>query len=168
MAGQTFGVEVHGLQALQAKLRDGRLLKPTKEFIEDLGKTARKTAQHESLGRGGKKGFGKFIFLDIEQGGNLARVSVKGSVAGIANTVEEGRRPGRRPPYTPIKKWAIAAGIVPDAKGNSAAVKQLRENIKDRGTEGVHFMRKAQEVTDDALRHGVPKTENEIRKLWDK
>lgn len=168
MAGQTFVIEAHGLQALQAKLRDGRLLRPTKEFVEDLGKTARKTAQHESLGRGGKKGFGKFIFLDIEDGGNVARVSVKGSVAGIVNTVEEGRKPGRRPPHTPIKKWAIAAGVIPDAKGNSKLVRALREDIKERGTEGVHFMRKAQEVTDNALRHGVPKTENEIRKLWNK
>jgi len=167
VVAKTLTVEAHGLPALHAKLRDGRLFKPTSDFLGDLGRTGQKTAQRASKPHPADKGtLGRFVLLDIDK--DKARVHMAGSIANVAFTIEEGRRPGRRPPYTPIKKWAIAHGIIPDAKGNSAAVKELREDIKNRGTQGIHFMLQAQETVDKALHTGIPKTEHEIKKIWDR
>ena len=167
--GKTFEVEVVGLAALQARLQPGRLLQPTSQFIEDLGKAGQRTAQRAAKPHPADKGtLGRAIHLEISSDRKTARIAPDRSISGIAFTIEEGRKPGRRPPYKAIKQWAIAHGIVPAGKGNSAQVKALRETIKDRGTQGVHYMAQAQEATDKALHHGIPRTEKEIKAIWDR
>jgi len=164
-----FEVEVFGLDALRLKLRDGRLLQPTRAFLGELGRVGQATAQRASKPHPADKGtLGRGILLDIALNGWSARVAPASSIAGIAFTVEEGRRPGRRPPYGPIKRWLISHGIIPEGRGTSKRVQEVREEIKLHGTRGVHFMAQAKETVEKAMRTGVPKTEQEIKTLWDR
>ena len=167
--GRQFEVEVFGLDALRLKLRDGRLLQPTRAFLADLGRVGLKTAQRAAKPHPADKGtLGRSIMLDIALDGWSARIAPASFVAGIAFTIEEGRRPGRRPPYGPIKRWLISHGIIPEGRGTSKRVQEVREEIKAQGTRGVHFMAQAQETVEKAMRDGIPKTEQEIKALWDR
>ena len=162
-------VQVQGWEQMQARLQPGRLLQPTKGFIADLAKTGQRTAQRAAKPHPQDKGtLGRAIFIEIKDKGNTAIVAPAKNIAGIAFTIEHGRKPGRRPPYSPIKKWAESHGIVPPGKGSSKQIQALREDIKARGTKGIKFIEQAQKVTDSALKSGIPRTENEIRDIWNR
>jgi len=164
-----FEVDVLGLDALRLRLREKRFLSPTRDFLKELGRVAQKTAQRAAKPHPADKGtLGRAILLDFALDGSSARVAPAPRYAGIAFTIEEGRSPGRRPPYGPIKRWMISHGIIPEGRGTSEQVQELREEIKAHGTRGVHFMAQAEETTEKAMHEGIPKTEQEIRALWDR
>ncbi len=169
MAGVHFVVDVRGLDQLHARLQPGRLLQPTKRFIHDLAEMAQRTAQRAAKPHPADKGtLGRAISIEFDSSGDVAKVSPARNIAGIAFTIEEGRRPGRRPPYTPIKRWLLSHGIISGARGESRKIQFIREEIKMRGTRGVHFMAQAAEVTQRALREGIPRTEAEIHAAWER
>lgn len=163
MPRQSFAVEVHGLDVLRQKLDQHRLFGPIREeMIAKAARAGSDKAQEASKGRYGKKGFRGRVKTHIEQDGLVARVDIEPSnIRGIALTIEEGRRPGRRPPYRKLKEWAQAAGI-------STPVRQLQEDIKLHGTTGIHFMEQASKVADDTLRDRRPATEREIEAAWNR
>jgi hypothetical protein len=166
-----FEVEIIGLDALRMKLREGRFLSPTRDFLKELGRVAQKTAQRAAKPHPADKGtLGRAILLDFALDGSSARVAPAPAYRGIAFTIEEGRRPGRRPPHGPIKRWMISHGIIPEGRGKgiSQRVKDLREEIKLHGTRGVHFMAQAEKAVNKAMHEGIPKTEQEIKALWDR
>lgn len=168
MAGQ-FMVKVRGGDALAEMLRTKKFMfSPTRQLIEAAGKAAQKTAMRASKGQAGKGTLGKHIHLEFRDRDLTAVVQPTRRIAGIAHTIEEGRRPGRRPPYTPIKTWMIRAGIIPEGKGTSKRIQFMRETIKMRGTKGLHFMRAGQEVADKVIRGGIPGTAREVKALWDR
>ena len=164
-----FEVQFVGLEALRARLRDKHFLKPTRTFLHELGRVGQKTAQRAAKPHPADKGtLGRAILLDFALDGSSARVSPAPRIAGIAFTIEEGRRPGRRPPYGPIKRWMISHGIIPAGRGTSKQVQAVREEIKAQGTRGVHFMAQAEKAVNKAMHDGIPKTEQEIKALWDR
>jgi len=143
--------------------------RPAVQMIKDIGATTQRTAQRAAKPHEADKGtFGKVIVLDILDKGYTARVYVPESIAGLAFTIEEGRRPGKRPPYGPIKRWALSHGYIPSGRGNSKFVQVIREEIKTHGTRGVFFMRQAIETAEKALREGIPRTEKEIHAAWER
>ena len=165
-----FEAEVKGVDSLRELLRSKRFLfRPTRRLIEGAGIAARKTAQRAAKPHPGDKGtLGRYIRLEVSHSGLQATVDIARSVVGIALTIEEGRRPGRRPPYGRIKRWMISHDIITGARGEGERVREVQEEIKLHGTRGVHFMAQARDVANMVLRQGVPKTEQEIRELWDR
>ena len=164
-----FEAEVRGTNALMELLRSKRFIfNPTRRLIEGAGIAARKTAQRAAKPHPADKGtLGRAIRLEVAPSGLQATVDIARSVSGIAFTIEEGRRPGRRPPYRAIKRWMVSHGIISGTvRGEGKRVRELQEDIKLRGTRGVHFMAQARDVANTVLRQGVPKTEQEIRELW--
>lgn len=145
------------------------MTEPARRLIENTSVATRKTAQRAAKPHPGDKGtLGRGVLVTLSRDGSEALVYVTRSMAGIAFTIEEGRRPGRRPPYGPIKRWMIAHGIISAGRGTSKQVREVREDIKLRGTRGIHFMKQAADVADEVLRRGVPQTQQEIRDLWNR
>lgn len=162
MASRTFAVEIKGWDVIKRKLDAGNIFTPVKHLmIEEAAKAGKKTMDEESKGQFGKKGFGRRTRITLEQGGMVGRVAIDKQVSGIAATVDQGRRAGRRPPYKPIKAWAQAAGI-------STPIRELQEAIKVGGTGGVFFMQEAQQVAQDTLAHGVAPTERALEHQWNR
>ena len=165
-----FEVEVSGADALGEMLRSKAFLSsPTRRLIEYAGRAAWRTAQRAAKPHPADKGtIGRAIRFDILPGGMAARVDIARGVTSIALTIEEGRRPGRRPPYGPIKRWMISHGIIPEGRGTSKQIQEMREEIKAQGTRGVHFMQQAEVIANKVLEGDVPRTEQEIKALWDR
>ena len=166
-----FEVDILGLDNVLLRLREKRFLSPTRDFLKELGRVGQKTAQRAAKPHPADKGtLGRAILLDFALDGSSARVAPAPAYRGIAFTIEEGRRPGRRPPHGPIKRWMISHGIIPEGRGKgiSERVKEIREEIKLHGTRGVHFMARAEQAVDKAMHDGIPKTEQEIKALWDR
>jgi hypothetical protein len=155
VASRTFDVEVRGLDVLRAKLQTGRIFGPVKqEIIQRAAKEGQETAEEESKGRFGTKGFKGRMATTFEQGGLIARVQPHGNVRGIARVVEFGRKPGRAPPIRTLKPWAARAGITD--------IRDLQARIRAGGTRGVGFMEAGSKAADKAIRSGVPRAEREI------
>jgi hypothetical protein len=166
MAGN-FMVQVRGRDALAEQLRSKKFMwQPTRQLIDAAGKAAQKTAMRASKGQAGKGTLGKHIHLEFRDSDLTAVVLPTRRIAGIAFTIEEGRKPGRRPPYTPIKRWMIQAGIISGDKGESKRIQFMRETIKQRGTKGLHFMAAGRDAADKVIREGIPKTAGDVKALW--
>ena len=167
--GETFNVQVHGLDVLQAKLDSRRFMGPVRqELIERAADAAHKKAREAAKPHPADKGtLGRAIELHFENKGNTARISPPPQVAGLAFTIEEGRRPGGRPPYRKLKAWMISHNIIPEGKGTSAQVQALRSDIRHHGTKGVHFMQQAAELADHTMKQRIPPTERAIKTKWD-
>jgi len=166
MAG-AIAVKVRGLDALREQLRSKKFMwRPTRQLIEAAAAAARKTAQRASKGKAGKGSLGRAILVTFRDKGQTAVVDVPRRIAGIAYTIEEGRKPGRRPPYTPIKRWMIQANIISGGKGESKRIQFMRDTIRRRGTKGIHFMAAGRDAADKVIHGGIPKTASEIEALW--
>jgi len=162
-------VKVEGMDLFRQRLDSRRLLRPTRDYIEQVGKAAHRTAQRAAKPHAADKGtLGRYITVEISDGGKTATVAPIRRIVGVAQTIEEGRRPGRRPPYTPIKRWMLSHGLISGAPGESNLVRVMQGRIKSVGTKGVYFMRTASEAAEKALKDGLPETEEQIRKLWDR
>lgn len=160
MASRTFEVTY----STNVPQKIGELLRLTpvkKDLIEPAAKAGKKEADEKSKGRYGRKGLGRRTHIRFEQDGMLARVAVDSQISGIAWAMEEGRRPGRRPPYRPIKAWKEATPI-------TMTVRELQESIKVHGTQGLHYMRDAAQVADDTLRGRVAPTERALEHQWNR
>lgn len=166
--GEIFDVRVKGLDVIRAKIQSGRLLGPVREeLIRRAGEEAKKKAVVASKPHAADKGtLGGAIFLEFADGGLVARVDIHRSVTGIAFTIEEGRRPGRRPPYRRLKAWAIAHGYAPSS-GGSQVIQEMRERIRHEGTRGIHFMAQAAEEANRVIAAGIPRTERAIERAWE-
>ena len=163
-----FEVDVSGANVLVEMLRSKRFVfSPTRRLIEGAGIAAHKTAQRAAKPHPSDKGtLGRAILFTLRNDGMVAWVKPARSLVGLMFTIEEGRRPGRRPPYGPIKRWMTSHGIIAGVRGDSKQVRAMQEDIKLRGTRGVHFMAQADTAAQEVLNSGVPKTEQEIRDLW--
>jgi len=138
-----------------------------RRLIEGAGIAAHKTAMRAAKPHPADKGtLGRAILFTLRSDGMVAWVKPARSLVGLMFTIEEGRRPGRRPPYGPIKRWMTSHGIIAGVRGDSKQVRAMQEDIKLRGTRGVHFMAQADTAAQEVLNSGVPKTEQEIRDLW--
>ena len=161
MPSKTFEVEVRGLDVLRAKLSQGRIFGPVKEeIIKRAAKEGQETAEEESKGRFGTKGFKGRMATTFEQDGLIARVQPHGNVRGIAGVVEVGRRPGKAPPLRALKSWAARAGITD--------IRDLQARIRAGGTRGVGFMEAGSKAADKAINSGVPRAEREIKGQWNR
>lgn len=155
-----FSARLEGLDTLRQRLRPGYLLKPVrKNLIESAGNAARKTAQRAAKGQAGTGRLGRHILVDFQDKGMTAVVMPTRTIAGIAFVINYGRRPGRRPPYRALKRWADRAGI-------PTKIRDLQEDIKLRGTKGLEYMEAAENAANIVLRTGIPATDREIRALW--
>ena len=162
-------VRVVGLDALRLKLREGTVFTPARSFLKDLARVGQKTAQRAAKPHPVDKGtLGKAILLDFALDGKSARIMPARSIIGLANVLEAGRRPGKRPPYGPIKRWMLSHGIITGVRGDGKKVQAMREDIKAHGTRGIYFMEAAQESINLAVRFGIPKTEREIKAIWNR
>lgn len=166
-----FDIEVTGGDKIAQALRDRTLFMAPVErrMIRAAGVAGEKTARRAAKPHAQDKGtLGRAVRLDFRDSGETAVVDIARSVVGIAQTIEEGRRPGRRPPYRAIKAWAESHGVIPVGRGNSRHVQELREKIARSGTRGVHFMREAAEVADRVIHDGIPPAETDIATLWER
>lgn len=167
--GQVIQVKVEGLDLLRRKLDAGNLLTPTREIVAGAGKQALQTAQKAARPHPADKGtLARMIHSDSQDGGKTVVVAPETKIRGLAATIEEGRAPGKRPPYGSIKKWMLSHGIIQGVRGDSKYVRAMRERIATVGTKGVGFMAAGAEAADRALKHGIPQAEDEIRKAWDR
>lgn len=163
MASRTFDVTVTGLDELKAKLSQGRIFGPVKqEIIKRGADEGRETAEKESKGRYGKKGFR--LLTTFEQNGLIARVQPRPQARGIAWVVETGRKPGKAPPLRALKPWAAEWMDVSD-KG---ALRALQQRIREGGTKGVGYFAKGEQAADRAIKSGTPKAEREIEAHWNR
>ena len=175
-------VQVRGLDALHQRLKPGMLFRPvTKEIIEAAARAAHLTARRAAKGRAGKGSLGRAITMEYERTWKLQDSAATGprgpfaaiiyphrSISGIASTIEYGRRSGRRPPYGPIKRWLIAANIIPAGKGTSKRIREVQEQIRLCGTKGIGYMKAAEDVANKVIRGNLPRTEAEIKALWER
>lgn len=162
-----FEVDVRGVDVLHRKLNAGSIFTSVKDgMVREAAFKGRDTATEKSKGQFGRKGLAGRIVIDFTEGGLIANVHPNRQIMGIALTMEEGRRPGRRPPYTPIKKWLMQGGVISGAKGDSGIVRQVQNTIKEQGTRGIRYMEQAAEEANRTLRQRGPPTEREIERQW--
>jgi hypothetical protein len=151
MAGSGIVVTIEGVEALQRKLHGAT--EPIGGIVREAGQFARdKTAQYAKPHAADKGTLGQGITLKLSAGvvPLEAVIAPNSRIAGIAQTVEEGRPPGHRPSVARIERWAWAHGYLPrTSRGWKLAQKIARE-----GTKGV-FM----------FRHGAKDTEAKIKEL---
>lgn len=129
-----------------------------REVIAYGAKEGAETAEKESKGRYGKKGF--HLLTTFEQNGLIARVQPRAQARGIAWVVETGRKPGKAPPLRALKGWASNFMDVSD-KG---ALRALQQRIREGGTRGVGYFAKGEQAADRAIKSGTPKAEREIER----
>lgn len=162
MPAQPRLVEIRGLNALRQRLQPGQFFKPVrKHLIEAASKAAHLTARRAAKGKAGKGNLGRAIVVEFANKGMTATVKPTSRVYGISTVIEYGRTHGRRPPYKRLRLWAERAGV-------SMPVRELQEEIKLRGTEGVGFMEAAEGVANKVIATGIRETEAEIKALWER
>jgi hypothetical protein len=155
-------VQVQGMEKLQAKLKQA--LEPVEEGLAKLADYIRGEAKTRAKPHAADKGtLGNVIKVSFAGKGMAlsATVAPPKSVVGIALSVEEGRRPGRPPPVRAIGRWAKAHGI---------ATKPwlLAQDIKRRGTKGIHFMAGAAEAGEKKAHDLCKSAALKIEQNWGK
>lgn len=147
-----------------------KLAPPKKHVIAYAATQGRETAERESKGRHGTKGFRGRMETTFEQDDLVARIRPQRAIAGIAFTVSQGRRPGRGISLKAFAPWAGRAGIqVYRTEGRrryTAEYVNIRELIKARGTTPVPYMEHGEEAANKAIRDGIPKAEREMERDW--
>lgn len=163
MPQEALTVNVKGLDALILKL--GHVTDPVKGMVEEAGRYGWAQLKVFAKPHPGDKGTignaSKFEFggvgLAIQ-----ARISPLPSMKGIARVIEEGRKPGKGPPFKAIEKWGLAHGMAPKTGW------KLRSAIKTRGTKGVHMFAQAAEATSKHFPGLLKKAAATIEKAWGK
>jgi hypothetical protein len=164
-------VRVDGADQLRHALREKAFLWPPvrRKLIAGAGQAAHKTSQRAAKPHAADKGtLGRNILLEFEDKGLTARVFPARRITGLAVTIEEGRRPGRRPPYGGIKAWMLSHGLISGGRGDSKLIQMMRERIRQSGTRGVGYMAEGAKAAEKVLQQGVPQTEAEVRALWER
>lgn len=126
---------ITGTEQLEARLRRMGKLDAVKDLVHDAARLGHERVQEYArphpVDTGGLAQGITVQFRELE-----ALVTPGRRVVGIAYTVEEGRRPGRRPPKAAIARWATRHGI-----GTPPWV--LATRIAKEGTRGVHMFERA-------------------------
>jgi hypothetical protein len=152
-------VEVEGVQRLTRKLE--HVLDPLQPelvvLVRGIEAKAREFAKPHAVDKGT---LGYTVKSEIAPQGRalyeLARVYTR---SGIAQTVEEGRRPGKPPPVKAIARWAVLHGV-------STKAWHLVQDIRQRGTRGVFFMSRAAEWGEREVERTMRNIALEIRRRW--
>lgn len=138
MAKPLLSVEIQGLEELRRKLDGDRLLgKPVREAMEEtldlIEAEAKKGASPHPADRQ--------LAASIKSSLAPDPIPLSGRVftRHPAEPIEEGTRPGRFPPVAEIEKWVRSHGISVDAW-------IIARQIRQRGTKGLFFMKRAREV----------------------
>jgi len=161
MPSESLTVNVKGLDALILKL--GHVTDPVKEMVEDAGKYAWAELKISAKPHAGDKGtIGKASKFEFGGAGVAlqARISPAQSMKGIARVIEEGRKPGKGPPFKAIEKWGLAHGMAPKTGW------KLRSAIKTHGTKGVFMFAKAAEATSKHFPGLLKKAAAAVEKAW--
>jgi hypothetical protein len=161
-------VEIKGLDKLMAKL--GNVEKPIRPLLEKAAKFALAQAQVFAKPHPADKGtLAKGLKFELAAGAVTlhARVFPVAAIVGIANVVEEGRKPGKQPPYQALVPFVQSHGVtMGPATGEKAIAYLMAVGIKHKGTKGVRFMAKAADATDKKLPGLVAETVKEMEKDW--
>lgn len=154
-------VKVLGVEELHFKLTEG-VPKPIKRMMFHIRGAALKAAKEGAKPHPVDKGT---IALTIKGFANTARIeNLSARIwtnAPIAVDVERGRKPGNPPSLAATKRWAKRHGI-------STHPAVLRKRMKQRGTEGIHFMEKAGDKTRGRLSEFIAEAEAAIKADWNK
>ena len=151
-------VKIEGLEKLQRKL--GNVFIPIKPLLENAAKFATKEAVDTLEGRPGATGrLAQATKWELAPGAVPLHARIFHATP-ISEHVEKGRPPGLpQPPIAAMERWARRAGIdVPPFV--------LAKQIKQKGTKGVFFMRKAAEATAKKVPELVGQAVSAIEKMW--
>lgn len=150
-------VELRGLEELKGRL-DGLKL-PIRQMMDDIVRVGHETAKRGAKPHPADKGtLAATVKFELAAGAIPLHARVF-SKSGIAFTVEEGRRPGKQPPVAAMERWLRSHGI-------SATAWRVVQEIKRRGTRGVHFMQQAKDAMEQRIPELIRKTEAVIRGRW--
>lgn len=155
-------VDVLGLERLRRKLRD--VPEAIRPLMTEAGGfahgKAREYAKPHPVDKGTLAEQMKFRLasgaIPLE-----ARIYPARSIAGIARTVEEGRRPGKPPPAATIARWAKRHGYPVISAGF-----QLQREIRRRGTKGVKMFERAAKETEAKLPELMRNVARQIETRW--
>lgn len=156
-------VQVEGLEKLLGKLDAHRLLGgPVHGLMEESAKFATKQAVEELERPVGATGrLAKAIKYSLAAGPIPLEAKVYHATP-ISLHVHEGRPAGLpQPPIAAMERWAARAHI-------GVAPFVLAKRIKERGTKGLFFMKKAAEATAQKLPEFVGKATRAIESIWGK
>lgn len=155
-----FTVKVEGLEKLQGKL--GKVLQAVRPLLEKAAKFATKEAVTRLDERPGATGrLATATKWDLAPGAIPLHARVFHATP-ISLDVERGRPVGRpQPPTAAMERWANRAGI-------SVHPFVLARQIKQRGTKGVFFMKKAAEATQKKMSQFVNEAAASIESMWGK
>ena len=153
-----FSVKIEGLEKMQAKL--AKVPQVWKPLLEKAAKFATKEAVTRLDERPGATGrLATATKYDLAPGAIPLHARVFHATP-ISLDVEHGRPAGRpQPPTAAMERWARRAGI-------SVHPFVLARQIKERGTKGVFFMKKAAEATKKKVPEFVREAAASIEKMW--
>lgn len=157
MAGD-FVVEVEGVESLVRKLE--RVPTAVRPMLEEAAKFAHGKAKEYAKPHPVDKGtIADKVKFKIAPGAVPLEAFVfpAKQVMGIALTLEEGRRPGKRPPAATIERWARRHGIAENGW-------VLAQRIAQRGTKGVKMFERAALDTERELPKIVGKAAEKIER----
>lgn len=151
-------VEIEGLEKLQRKL--ARVPEAIKPLMENAAKFATKEAVDTLSDRPGATGrLSQATKWELAPGAIPLHARVFHATP-ISQDVDIGRPAGRpQPPIAAMERWARRAGI-------SVHPFVLAKQIKERGTKGVFFMKRAAEATAKKLPELVNEAVRSIERMW--
>jgi hypothetical protein len=154
----SYDVKIEGLDKLQRKL--ARTLDAIRPMLEDAAKLGTKEVVDILEGRPGATGrLAQATKYELAPGAIPLHARVFHATP-ISEHVEEGRPPGLpQPPVAAMERWANRAGI-----GTPPFV--LAKQIKERGTKGVFFMKKAAEAVGKKLPELASQAVAKIERMW--
>jgi len=150
-------VKVEGIEELQAKLRDPRMLqKPLKELLTEGASIGRKASEMAIDGGTGiaVRSIGATVYP------TQARVWTALPKA-RAQSIDVGRKVGERVPLGQLIRWKEAEGI-------GASAVELQQQIKRRGTKGKRFIEAAKEAVNNAMPRLMKEMSDKIARWWGK
>jgi len=153
-----YSVKIEGLEKMQAKL--AKVPQAWKPLLEEAAKFATKEAVTRLDERPGATGkLATATKWKLAPGAIPLHARVFHATP-ISLDVERGRPAGRpQPPIAAMERWARRAGI-------SVHPFVLARQIKQRGTKGVFFMKKAREATAKKVPELVKEAAASIEKMW--
>jgi hypothetical protein len=154
----SYSVKIEGLEKVQRKL--ARVPDAIRPMLENAAKSATKEAADILEGRPGATGrLAQATKSELAPGAIPLHARVFHATP-ISQDVEIGRPAGRpQPPVAAMERWAGRAGI-------DVAPFVLAKQIKERGTKGVFFMKKAAEATAKKLPELVSQAVASIERMW--
>jgi hypothetical protein len=132
-----------------------------KELLESIAKQMR-SALIQSIKADKKVSTGSLINsikIDIDANANTPSVSIDGNA--YYAVIEEGRKPGKYVPISPLKEWIKAKGIETDDAKITARAFAISNAIKKKGI-------KANPITEKTFKQALPLFDRIINQVMDK